>query len=171
LQELRNFEAIIKSAKEDKRFKLCLGNHDYHYLCGIPRGERYSRFEDRYKDKIRSELEDNMELFKIVRTTKDKYLISHAGGSRTFMRNISISSPEKINGLFKKDSRLLRFNGRDIFGNDVTQGPLWIRPDSLLLDRIDDWTQIVGHTQFPEITRKDKVIFIDTGSSAHIYRF
>lgn len=39
-----------------------------------------------------------------------------------------------------------RFSGNNCYGDDVTQGPLWIRPASLLSDMFFD-KQCVGHTE------------------------
>jgi hypothetical protein len=31
-------------------------------------------------------------------------------------------------------------------GNDITQGPVWVRPESLAKDMVDGITCVVGHT-------------------------
>jgi hypothetical protein len=48
-------------------------------------------------------------------------------------------------------------------GNDVTQPPIWVRPQSLVKDMVDGITCIVGHTQVKELTILDEenLILID----------
>ncbi|MDR2798146.1 MAG: hypothetical protein LBB80_07360, partial [Treponema sp.] len=46
-KQYRNFKEICKRAREDKRIKLCLGNHDYHYLGNIF-GQRYSGYQEKH---------------------------------------------------------------------------------------------------------------------------
>ena len=54
----------------------------------------------------------------------------------------------------------------DIYGDSVWQGPLWVRPTSLIEDMYNDdifnegyhWTQIVGHTR----TKNGKPILVDS---------
>lgn len=48
----------------------------------------------------------------------------------------------------------------DAYGDEPTQGPLWVRPNSLLLDKIDG-IHIVGHTQQEEIRRYQDIVIID----------
>ncbi|MDR0452283.1 MAG: hypothetical protein LBH15_04505, partial [Treponema sp.] len=68
------------------------------------------------------------------------------GISKTFLSLRGIADPLDINRRFRKNPRLLVFCGADSYGNDITQGPLWIRPESLLSDALPGYSQIVGHT-------------------------
>jgi hypothetical protein len=179
--QIDNFRELCETAREDPRIKLCLGNHDYHYASHI-RPQRYSGFQEEHYFFINKILEENMDLLKVVYLTPDKYLISHAGVSGTFMKKmkkIGVTDIEGINGAFKKDRNILTFDGYNIYGDDVSQSPIWIRPRSLTSDPVAGYKQIVGHTQLQAITEmpvkkgKDdmKLICIDTGDIDSIYRF
>ncbi|MDR0408907.1 MAG: metallophosphoesterase [Spirochaetaceae bacterium] len=176
-QEYKNFEGICEAARKDSRLKLCFGNHDYHYLRGIPM-ERYSRFQDKHYRTINEILEQNMDMMKAVYVTSDNYIISHAGLSNVFlekMHSAGVKNIEGINEAFKRDRGIFAFNGRDIYGDDPTQSLIWIRPKSLISHPVLGFNQIVGHTQFREIKVIEhsgmKFAFIDTGEKESIYEF
>jgi hypothetical protein len=179
-QEYANFQRLRDAAQQDSRLKLCLGNHDYHYLNGISSNERYSRFESRHCAVIQEILEDTMELFRVVYITPDHYLISHAGVSGTFMQKVrdkGFKTPESLNEAFRQDRQLFAFDGYDVYGNNISQGPLWIRPYSLEQDALPGYTHIVGHTPQADITESlandgvTRCVFIDTGNNESVYRF
>jgi hypothetical protein len=180
-QQIGNFREICEAARADPRIKLCLGNHDYQYLGQIS-PQRYSGYQDRYEMSIYEILEQNIDLLKIVYTTPDKYLISHAGVSATFMKRMKkngVVNIEGINDAFLRDRDILTFTGYNIYGDDVTQSPIWIRPRSLESDPLAGYHQIVGHTERRSITEQKvkkgrteiKLIYIDTGDIESIYRF
>jgi predicted phosphodiesterase len=174
VQERENFLRIVQAARADTRLKLCLGNHDYHYLSDDP-FERYSRYRADHAREIRELLEGAMDLMKIV-YVRGSTLICHAGLSATFMEEHELAAPEDVNAAFARDKTILAFNGFDPFGADVTQGPLWIRPGSLLTDAVPGYAQIVGHTPMKDITRcqadnGESVTFIDTGETENVLRF
>jgi hypothetical protein len=183
-KQYRNFEELCKAAREDPRIKLCLGNHDYHYLGGI-KPQRYSGFQEKKYGYINEILEQNIDLLKIIYVTHDRCLISHAGLSNTFMHKMKkrgLSAVEDLNTAFLRDRNILSFAGTDIYGNDPTQSPIWIRPGSLLGDPVPGYHQIVGHTQMEAIREfvldpednsntARRFVFIDTGDLDTIYRF
>jgi hypothetical protein len=181
VKQINNFRELCETAREDPRIKLCLGNHDYHYLSNIS-FQRYSGFQEKNWFYINKILEDNIDLLRVVYITADKYLISHAGLSGTFMKKMEktgVTDVEGINGAFKKDRDILTFDGYDIYGDDVSQSPIWIRPKSLESDPVAGYKQIVGHTErnaVKELVVKKggddmKLIYIDTGDIDSIYRF
>jgi hypothetical protein len=149
-RQIKNFLEITGWAKNDPRVRLCLGNHDYHYLLDDPL-ETYSGFQEKYAGKIHNVLIQNQESLGIVYQC-GSLLISHAGISKTFLRLHGITDPMDINGRFREDPRLLVFCGFDESGNDITQGPLWIRPGALISDALPGYSQIVGHTPVEDIT-------------------
>jgi hypothetical protein len=151
-RQIENFLGIIEWAKSDSRIRLCLGNHDYHYFLNDPT-EIYSGFEEYYADDIHRVLTDNRESLGIVYKSGGM-LISHAGISSTFLGLRGVADPLDINAQFRKDPRSLVFCGFDPSGNDITQGPLWIRPESLISDALPCYSQIVGHTPVKDITKK-----------------
>ncbi|MDR0539537.1 MAG: metallophosphoesterase [Spirochaetaceae bacterium] len=176
--QLQNFLDIIDAASRDDRIKLCLGNHDYHYFLGQP-NERYSGYQERHAQKIHDCLRTHARHFNIVYVTGDNILISHAGISNSFMKEKNLAKPEDLNSAFEREPAILRFNGYEPYGDEVQQGPLWIRPNSLLRDAYSGYSQIVGHTSLREITTVNPdgsnnsltITFIDTHDKESIYRF
>ncbi|MDR1306625.1 MAG: metallophosphoesterase [Treponema sp.] len=174
--QYKNFTGICKAARKDSRIKLCLGNHDYHYLRGV-HNQEYSGFQDLYCEKIGALLEENIDLLAIVYVTEDNYIISHAGVTAWFLNSIGGKKPEDINGAFAGDRNILNFNGRNIYGDDVTQSPIWVRPGSLQSDPLPGYNQIAGHTPVRAITEgelnggKNRLVLIDTHDTESIYRF
>jgi hypothetical protein len=87
-----------------------------------------------------------------------------------------MTKPEEINAAFLENRNILNFNGTNIFGDDITQGPLWVRPPSLSKNPLPGFNQIVGHTPVDEITkvkldRGGFFVLIDTCDSNAIHRF
>ncbi|MDR0447869.1 MAG: metallophosphoesterase [Treponema sp.] len=174
-KQFENFLEICETARTDGRIRMCLGNHDYHYLRGV-RNQQYSGFQDHNFDKINTVLEKNIDLLRIVYVTGDKYIISHAGVTAFFFKSISGVTPEDINSAFDKNRNILNFNGYDIYGDDITQSPIWVRPGSLQSDPLPGYNQIVGHTPVRGITEIDlsdeyRLTLIDTHNIKSIYRF
>lgn len=75
---------------------------------------------------------------------------------------------DQINDLFKNQPRKFGFFGFDPYGDNITQGPIWVRPRSLMRDSVPDYVQIVGHTTMKRIESKNyneqkaQFWFIDT---------
>jgi hypothetical protein len=173
--ELQNFTEIVNAARQDGRIKLCLGNHDYHYIANDPY-ERNSRYQTKKAGCIREAHHAARDLIQVVYETDDHILVSHAGISETFMRIHSFKTPLEINERFRQDISCLAFNGTECYGDDVTQGPLWIRPASLLREPFSGYSQIVGHTPISAIQTHPladghTLTFIDTHDEESIYRF
>jgi hypothetical protein len=170
-----NFTEICRAARNDPRIKLCLGNHDYHYLGDIW-GQRYSGFQEKHFYEIYMLLEENIDLLKVVYITDDGYILSHAGVSKTFMQNNKINDVNAINDAFINNRNILTFDGYEEHGDDVTQSPIWIRPRSLHRDAVSGYNQIVGHTMAGKIrmypiSDGKKIICIDTGSKKSVFWF
>ncbi|GHU08543.1 hypothetical protein FACS1894151_04640 [Spirochaetia bacterium] len=180
-KQYRNFVEICAAARTDSRIKLCLGNHDFHYLDNIM-PQFYSGIQQKHYIQINYILEQNIDLLKIVYVTDDNYILSHAGVSSTYLYKLRLDKPEEINAAFERERDILTFDGDDVYGNDPQQGPIWIRPDSLCADPLPGYNQIVGHTEDAGIRerlvedyatwdKKLKLVFIDTGDAGTIYRF
>ena len=170
-----NFLGICKEARSDTRIRMCLGNHDYHYLNGV-HNQSYSGYQDHNSKKISAVLEDNIDLIQIIYVTEDKFIISHAGVTSWFLKSIGGVKPEDINNAFKNDRNILKFNGYNIYGDDITQSPIWVRPGSLESDPLPGYSQIVGHTPVRKITEmqmkdRKKLILIDTHNTESVYVF
>jgi hypothetical protein len=179
-----NFQELCKAARQDLRIKLCLGNHDYHYLGNVDNA-RYSGLQERHWFEIHEILEKNIDLLKVIYVAAGNIIISHAGLSEAFMikmRKLGINTAEGINEAFTQNRKILKFDGTEIHGDDVTQSPIWIRPQSLCLSPLAGYNQIVGHTPMYEISEASlpdplnensiiRITFIDTGSIESVYRF
>ena len=56
---------------------------------------------------------------------------------------------ERINYLFQYAPNQFKFTDGRYFdggGNEVTQTPIWVRPEVLMKDRFGDFFHVVGHT-------------------------
>lgn len=165
VSQIRNFKEIADWAKKDSRVDLLTGNHDFHYLRGFH--GRYSGFQQVSYFDIQEVLEENKHLLRIAYQSGN-YVFSHAGFSKTWMNDAGISEPMEANILFRKSYSPFEFNGIDPYGDDVTQGPTWIRPYSL---KSDAWgedkgiIQIVGHTQVSNPTKVGPCVLADTANN------
>ena len=66
---------------------------------------------------------------------------------------------QHLNDYLKFQPRVFCFSMGDNFsrsGNDITQGPIWVRPQSLVKDMIEEIICVVGHTSVKELTILDK---------------
>lgn len=165
VSQIRNFKDIVFWAKKDPRVDLLTGNHDCHYLKGFH--GRYSGFQQASYFDIQEVLEENKHLLRMAYHS-GKYVFSHAGFSETWVKNAGISEPMEANALFRKSYSPFEFNGIDPYGDDVTQGPTWIRPDSLGRDAWEadkGIIQIVGHTQVSYPTKIGPCILADTANN------
>ncbi|MDR2795333.1 MAG: metallophosphoesterase [Spirochaetaceae bacterium] len=179
--QYRNFTELCEIARKDERIKLCLGNHDYHYLEKVT--ELYSGCQEYHFFDIRRILEQNIDILKVVYVTWDNYIISHAGVSAWFMtrmKNAGYNNVEDINTAFNENRAILNFNGTDPYGDNITQSPIWIRPASLEKQPLPGYNQIVGHTPMRSIrtvSLPDKkqnyitITYIDTHDRESVFRF
>lgn len=149
-QQLENFKDIRKF-KEDNKDKVVLlfGNHDFHYLDVAQ--EQYSGFQSGmqwvFKDTLDEALKKDLLQMCYI---QDKFLFTHAGVSKTWLKNSNYTFDEPlmtfINEIFKYQPKHFKFNGRDPYGDDITQSPIWIRPESLFEDGLKEYIHVVGHT-------------------------
>lgn len=167
-KQIENFKDILEFKKTNpKNIVLLLGNHDYHYLNSVE--ENYSLFNPKFKPEISALLTDaiNKDFIQVVYHTLG-FLFSHAGVSKTWCKkflgntNPMLSQVEiEVNNFLKHNLKVFRFNGFDDTGNDPTQSPIWIRPESLLQDGITGCIQVCGHTQQPKMWFGSNLILID----------
>lgn len=164
--QINNFKNILKY-KKNHNVILLLGNHDYHYLTFTK--ERYSGFQSKYYYTISDLFMENLDCFQIG-YSHGNFLFTHAGVTQTWWQNISDEdfSVKLLNDFLKHKPTVFGFQystrrsvPTDVYGNNTFQGPLWIRPDSLIEDAIEGYQQIVGHTQHGDIIMKDNFIFTD----------
>ena len=169
-QQKSNFLDIIKFKEENPdRVILLLGNHDYHYLSGIK--ETYSGYQMWQKTDIGEMLDNAVKNGLIQMCFKyNNYLFTHAGITKTWLKNTNYDDitpiDEYINALFKRNLKYFKFTSginHSNYGDDICQSPIWVRPNSLLKDGVDDFIQIVGHTEKEKITiLEDRIYLTDT---------
>src|SRR2546423_1090879 len=167
--QFNNFLEIVayKKAHPDKMI-LLIGNHDFHYLPeAMASNERYTGYQERYGSQISLLLNKHLYLFQMCYEWNN-YLFTHAGVTQTWLDGTGFDDGDValfINDLFEFKPRKFFFNGTDPTGNDVTQSPIWVRPNSLLKDGYnrESVRQVVGHTVMKKLTIvEDNFFFIDT---------
>lgn len=169
----------------DKEVILLMGNHDLSYISPNLRCSGYSvELDELIGNKI-----SNLFRQGFIKTfhIEENILFSHAGVTKTWLNNLvnylnvkSINVHNQINfinQLAKGVPSILGYVDSDKsgYGFSIDQGPLWVRPKSMLSDRLDNLEQIVGHTSHNEITMfggdeiKNRVIFIDVFDNINQY--
>lgn len=174
--QINNFYDIIEYKKHRKdEVILLLGNHDYHYMPWSD--QRYSGYQDKYDVIIRDAFGDNIEYFQVgyeIDHPYSKFLFTHAGVTKTWWKNTTDEafSVELLNDFLIHRPTVFGFqynknklSGTNAYGNNIFQGPLWVRPDSLVKDGLEKYTHIVGHTPYDSITVVENFIFTDTMAS------
>lgn len=164
--QISNFKDILEYRKNHDTV-LLLGNHDYHYLSFT--NERYTGFQPKYYYTINRLLMENLEYFQIG-YKHNNFLFSHAGVTQTWWKNITDEDfdVELLNDFFKHTPTVFKFQrnknklSSDSSGDNIFQGPLWVRPNSLAQDSLTKYTHIVGHTQHDKMTIRKNCVFIDT---------
>ncbi|WP_461255256.1 metallophosphoesterase [Treponema sp. R80B11-R83G3] len=151
-----------------KKVDLCWANHDTSYYLG----ERCSGYQLGYAVDIIEFFNKHKEQFEVV-YIYDEWIFSHAGVSEEWMSCAGIKTVEEINTLFKESPNYFRWVGPDNFGDNPNEGPLWIRPKSLMNNAVKNYNQAVGHTELydgPKVICKNKLkfVFTDTGKHDHL---
>lgn len=167
-QQMDNFLEIVEFKRNNPHdVVLLFGNHDFHYLRSskFP----YSGFQELNKVDIQEMLHNALDkgLMQMCFREGD-YLFSHAGVTKTWCRNNEIDMDnidQSINDLFYNKPNCFEFSPgsrMDMYGEDITQTPIWVRPRSLKADQVDNYIQVVGHTTQPRLITGSSVILIDT---------
>lgn len=172
--QLQNFNEIIEFKKQNSdKVELLIGNHDYHYFPNIR--EDYSGYQASKRFDFQNVLNEayNDGLLNVCYGYKD-YIISHAGITKTWFNKYELdinNVVESVNNLFKYKPNTFYFQmGRRFSntGDDITQGPFWVRPKSLYMNMLDDYNFVVGHTSVEQINVFNEKIFLvdclDTGN-------
>lgn len=171
--QMFNFNEIINYKKENlDKVILLFGNHDFHYLINAQ--SRYTGFQavncHDISDAIHKALDDHLLQMSYV---NNDIIFTHAGVSKTWCRNILETDnfigkgsdlEYSLNEIFKYQPNAFEFTSGELmdkYGDEVCQTPIWIRPDSLLVDKLDGFKQVVGHTSEDDIIIQDGVAFID----------
>ena len=166
LDQIYNFQNIIQWKLDNPQCQviMLIGNHDFHYMpvCS----EKYSGFQRALWPEIGRVLEEKRHHLKMA-FKYDDLVFSHAGISPEFLLNNKWGEQDMVeflNDLWYFQPHKFKFadNGyghSDPYGDDVFQGPLWIRPKSLMKacqDIKKTMIQVVGHTEVKEIDAKGK---------------
>ena len=172
---VHNFRHILNEKRRlNDKLTLLIGNHDLPYFNDF---DNCSGFNPTVHSEIAAEAKEavkngELEICKFI----DGVMYSHAGLSKEWLANQSI--PTNYSGsTIEKEVKLLfkctafsqdnpfRFQMRPrccFYGDNNFQGPLWIRPNSLIANRAGDFNQVVGHTSYKVIREKSGIFFIDT---------
>lgn len=164
----KNFKEIMafKAAYPD-RVTLCIGNHDFQYMPVSDDTERYSG----YNPITQLNLLEIGEWWKWLTPAyqHEDILFTHAGLTKTWAKNWGISEFASANAayeickLFTERPEAFKFDHRDTShcGDDVRQGPFWVRPESLLSDLYPALRMVVGHTFIDGADSVGKVAMVD----------
>lgn len=174
-RQMENFKKIIEyKTRNTGKVELLIGNHDYHYLPAT--NETYSGFQPLYKSAFGDLLHHaiNQGWMQVCFIHK-KFLFVHAGITKTWaeQNNIDLNNPEQsVNELLRyKPGRFAFTEGENCSpdGDDICQTPIWVRPASLLRDRIEGFVQVVGHTVQRKLLITNDIVLIDTISTSGEY--
>ena len=184
--QINNFLDIIEFKKQSKvPVTLIIGNHDYHYYPGIDETGT-SGYQTVLAPSIKHVVGDNKHHLQLAYQVGD-FIFSHAGLSSIWLDDIvedwnTNNVVDKVNELFQYQPGLIAYRsfkminetewyGAQGYGDETFQGPLWIRPKSLMKANYDTLRnqiiQVVGHTPQDNIDIEGKstggrYYFIDT---------
>lgn len=183
-QILSNVIEILEFAAKHPHVKLLVGNHDVPYLFSELEG--YSCFAQGFRvgmlPTVRPIFEDAYRagLFKLVHRNGNM-LFSHAGVTNGWYQMVCeeiFNKPHRLDFLWESQSvedkinALLDIKSHHIIANDKarggcsdTPGPLWVHSDAMVLDALEGFHHVVGHTKMDDIWTFDcgetKVTFCD----------
>lgn len=190
-EQIRNFQDIIEYKKNNlDKVELLIGNHDHHYFRDIGYTGT-SGYQGGINSQIEFVLEDAREYLNMAYAHED-ILFTHAGVGESWLEKyeslvldqVLLTNETRaeeiayvVNEVWKNKPQVFIFNGRDSYGDDMGQTPIWIRPRSLMKDcqhLKKHIIQVVGHTGQLCIDIKGKstggrYYFIDTLGSSREY--
>lgn len=153
---IENFEQILEFKKSNfENVILLIGNHDFHYLSG----NKSSRFNYKTYNYLNPILEDliTSKTLQLCYFIKGGVVFSHAGFTETWLDNTFGDDKYVLNEDFIKSVKNKNYRNYDFIikgyfqnlsGDDVFQGPLWVRPRSLIRDFPKSMNvQVIGHTK------------------------
>ena len=135
-------EALLFQKKYENKVHILIGNHDLNsYLIkeNVAGHQLFKEIDIYYC--LKRHLEEMNIAVEI-----GGWIFSHAGFTKTWMKLNNFTTIDEVNAAFHSlNFTPFKFYGWDITGNDMTQGPTWVRKDSLIADYYFD-KQVVGHT-------------------------
>lgn len=166
----KNLEDILNFKRENPdKVILIWGNHDHSYLFGeMCSGYNYHGAH-LYVPLLREAMEENLfHLYYIF----DDIICSHAGITQYWLQEVA--EKETIENLSWDDvimkkpgypkSNILNWNcyqGYNSYGDTISNSLIWVRPKSLIDNKLEGYRQIVGHTHFKEPYTEDGIYFND----------
>lgn len=185
LIQIQNFKDIVEfKTTSNAEVIMLTGNHDFHYFPEI--GENgTSGYQPRMAVAISHLINENRDHLQMAYQFDD-VLVTHAGVSSEWLDDIigewKIETlANQINELFKYQPLKLEYRqykqvgdkvyGASGYGDETFQGPLWIRPRSLMKANHNTLRkqirQVVGHTIYKQIdinghATGGRYYFIDT---------
>lgn len=173
--QMHNFKEIIEfKEKSGKEVIMLVGNHDYHYFPEIDESST-SGYQYRMAPAIKLLIQENRQHLQVA-YRMDEFVFSHAGISSEWLDDFIPSwnldtMVDRINETFKYTPTNLCYRSYKItdadkgewigsggYGNEIYQGPMWIRPKALMSANRDtlrkEIIQVVGHTVQNQIDTK-----------------
>jgi len=174
-EQLTIFETLIKlKLKKPEKVVLLTGNHDIHYIRGAT--QQYTGYQWLHATDIIQKITMAYRQGLLQAAySRGSFLMVHAGLTRTWCGHwgIDLHNPvEEVNALFSQSLRPFEFiykPGCNKTGDDIHQGPFWVRPASLQADAIAGFTQVIGHTQFNQPQVWPGIIALDVLSFCRKY--
>ena len=181
-----NFLEIVEFYEQNPdKVVLLAGNHDVISYCMDNFYGACSGFQNKDAFKIRNLLDPlykngDIRACKIV----EGHIFTHAGVTKEWTERYQINLigkkniEKEINELFLENLYAFCFQDHpklsgiaDGYGNDTFQSCQWVRPYSLMLDQIDGFKQVVGHTQQKGVVYNELhgIYFIDCQESGDEY--
>lgn len=177
VQLLNLYDLILFKREQKDRLILLLGNHDFHYAFNWLVRNHTSPSYEKYSGYKRYTMEQCGELFVECLKRKEillswqyeNLLFSHAGFSTPWLKEVAkTQNPGDLDWNSYSIEELQEYFGfsladpRDIYGTNKYQGPLWIRPGTLVEYLPKGFIQIVGHTESrsPEIESFKPLLYL-----------
>lgn len=165
---VNNFKDILEfKTKNPDKVVLLIGNHD---LAAFDGRANKCRYVDGLYEQMRPTFFNGIKdgTFQLCYFIEPNIICSHAGFTKTWLDNHTLEFNElELNSDFIssliEDYLMLRYDfiydkaWQDMSGDNIWQGPLWVRPRSLLQDSPEDVIQIVGHTRIRKDTPQNPI--------------
>ncbi len=158
----------LKEILEIPRSRMLLGNHDLHYIFSEYKcsGFTTSKFNTFNKTIKKAYFEGKIKPLHI----DGDIIFSHAGVTNRWLENKTKHADleDYMTNNINLDTLGFQYSPDEIkertcyYGNNTFQGFLWVRPESLLSDKLTGYRQIVGHTFYENIKHEDGVYFCDS---------
>jgi hypothetical protein len=168
--QILNFCKILKLRKENPKVDILWGNHETSYFLS----EHCSGYQPIHDIDIFNILKKNQFHLR-ASAIYDGFIFSHAGISKEWMKCAGIQNPEEINNLFMEHPNYFRWVGPDGYGDNLNESPLWIRIPSLLKTAIENYDQVVGHSeniklQWIKSKQNTNILCIDSREHSNLIR-